>query len=297
MPMPLLGGGEGRLTFLFGEGVASFLGQEEGSRPRRMENRQGLVWPRYSNACCLLVSHSCSYLLYTKGLSGSPRSADLEPGGRPLLPGPLPTLRTLSTFAIFSTDMSIDLLDPVLGARAGAFQFGSVTKVSVVIATFMPSTMTLGLGGDWSSGQLPRRREGSPGSPASISDAGNSLSKDRSPNFRTSVGSQEVGARSQVQGSQSHSPLGARPRVPPCQAFAENASHAPFIKRPLERNEPRALFCHCSFYSIIDKGGPVHWSAHPVTLSQSFHPQSRRGRDSVRCQTSLSRLFPTTRNE
>lgn len=122
MPRPLLGEwGEETEIFLFGEGVASFLGEEEAGSPppRGMDNRQGLVRPRYLNAYC--TPDSLTLLLLPPVHRGPLR--ERAPGqliwsleGRPSCPAPLPTPRTLSIFAIFSTDMSIDLLDSVLGA-------------------------------------------------------------------------------------------------------------------------------------------------------------------------------------
>lgn len=52
-PGPYWGRGRGDTeTSLFGEGVASFLG-EEGAGPRRTEDRQRLERPRYLNAYCV----------------------------------------------------------------------------------------------------------------------------------------------------------------------------------------------------------------------------------------------------
>lgn len=97
-----------------------------------------------------------------------------------------PTLHTSSTFPIFSMDMSTDLLDVVLGDWASS-HFCLVTKDSVVIATFTPPTMSLGL--REFIGHLaccPRDLKGILVLQPSISDTGTFMSKDPSCNFRIS---------------------------------------------------------------------------------------------------------------
>ena len=97
-----------------------------------------------------------------------------------------PTLHTSSTFPIFSVDLSTDLLDVVLGDRASS-HFCLVTKDSVVIATFIPPTISLGLRALIGHlGCCPRGLKGILVLQPSISDTGNFMSKDPSCNFRIS---------------------------------------------------------------------------------------------------------------
>ena len=127
---------------------------------------------------------------YTKGLSQELSISDKfiwKPyPGETHPKQPSPTLRTSSTFPIFSMDMSTDLLDVVFRDWTSS-HFCLVTKDSVVIATFTPPTMSLGL--QELIGHLaccPRDLKGILVLQPSISDTGTFMNKDLSCNFRIS---------------------------------------------------------------------------------------------------------------